>query len=406
MEPSVSFIALFMLGLGLFSSQAFDIEIKDASNQTCINASLMVNFTIQYETSTNQFKNVTSEIPSKVTTTGSHCGGEGEDPLLLVGFGNNYTWSLNFTKNDTMYRGSVLTFTYNTNDTDLFPDALRKGLLMSTTTFLDPIPLNTTYKCNHIEVIPATNVVQQFWDVKLQAFVQNGVSVRDIICDADKPSPSPTPKPTTHPTESPTPAPKPVDKPITGNYSVSNATGICLLAHMGLQVNATVIVEGKSVWMPFNIDPNTTRSSGSCSNETSVLKLTDNSTTIEFLFAIKNNHFFLQEVNITLTNGSGSVSKVNNNLTSWEASLGSSYLCHKEQVVSVSEDVSINTFDVWVQPFGLQSDKFSTAEDCFADQNFTVPIVVGAALCVLVILVTVAYFIGRKKHQSAGYENF
>lgn len=46
------------------------------------------------------------------------------------------------------------------------------------------------------------------------------------------------------------------------------------------------------------------------------------------------------------------------------------------------------------------------AEDCTADQNFTVPIVVGAALGALVILVMVAYFIGRRNRRSAGYEHF
>lgn len=46
------------------------------------------------------------------------------------------------------------------------------------------------------------------------------------------------------------------------------------------------------------------------------------------------------------------------------------------------------------------------AEDCFADQNFTVPIVVGAALGALIVLVMVAYFIGRRNRRSAGYEHF
>lgn len=47
------------------------------------------------------------------------------------------------------------------------------------------------------------------------------------------------------------------------------------------------------------------------------------------------------------------------------------------------------------------------AEDCLADTgNVLVPIVVGAALAVLVVIVLVAYFIGRKGNQGTGYRSF
>lgn len=46
------------------------------------------------------------------------------------------------------------------------------------------------------------------------------------------------------------------------------------------------------------------------------------------------------------------------------------------------------------------------AQDCSADDdNFLVPIVVGAALAGVLILVLLAYFIGLKRHH-AGYEQF
>lgn len=49
----------------------------------------------------------------------------------------------------------------------------------------------------------------------------------------------------------------------------------------------------------------------------------------------------------------------------------------------------------------------SPAEDCLADgESYIVPIAVGAALAVLIVIVLVAYFIGRKKSQSSGYESF
>lgn len=51
-----------------------------------------------------------------------------------------------------------------------------------------------------------------------------------------------------------------------------------------------------------------------------------------------------------------------NNLSLWEASVKNSYLCHKEQLIKVSEDLSVNTFDVRVQPFGVRNATFSTGK--------------------------------------------
>ena len=46
------------------------------------------------------------------------------------------------------------------------------------------------------------------------------------------------------------------------------------------------------------------------------------------------------------------------------------------------------------------------AQDCSADEdNFLVPIVVGAALAGVLILVLLAYCIGLKRHHT-GYEQF
>uniref|UniRef100_A0A803JZR6 Lysosome-associated membrane glycoprotein 2 n=1 Tax=Xenopus tropicalis TaxID=8364 RepID=A0A803JZR6_XENTR len=404
--PGVTKALLCFLGPILMGAMAFDVEIKDDKNATCIYAKLSVNVTVQYETNTSSTKNVTFSVPSEVTTNGSSCGSNGKAPILVINFGNGHSWSLNFTRNDSMYSGGALIFTYNTNDSTLFPDALKEGLISSTAAFLGPIPLNSTYKCISSEVVVSENVTQIISDVKLEAFMQNGTLGKEVSCDADKPSPTPTTNPsTTASTTTPTPTSKPLDNPTTGNYSVSDVNGTCLLASMGLQINTSLLSEGKNIWTAFNIDPTAMSKNGTCSNQTGTLILTDNSTVIEFTLALKNkNHFYLKEVNVALINGSASSTRQNQNLSAWEASVGSSYMCHKEQQIKVSEDLVINSFDVRVQLFGVKNETFATAEECFAEQNFIVPIVVGAALGALVILVTVAYFIGRRKQHSAGYE--
>lgn len=50
---------------------------------------------------------------------------------------------------------------------------------------------------------------------------------------------------------------------------------------------------------------------------------------------------------------------------------------------------------------------FYLAEECQADgESFLVPIAVGVALLVLILIVLLAYFIGRKKNMATGYESF
>lgn len=58
--------------------------------------------------------------------------------------------------------------------------------------------------------------------------------------------------------------------------------------------------------------------------------------------------------------------------------------------------------------FSPHSLSLFSAEDCVADEpdNFIVPIAVGVALAVLIIIVLLAYLIGRKRSQMSGYEQF
>ncbi|KAM5146074.1 lysosome-associated membrane glycoprotein 2 isoform 2-T2 [Mantella aurantiaca] len=420
-------VTLCLLGLGLFSTNAFEVEIKDDSNKTCIYASMSIRFTIQYETSDGTSKNVTYAAPDKVTTEGSTCG---EVPLLNVHFGDGYLWSLNFTKNDEEYRGSVLSFTYNASDSTLFPDAKTKGLVTSATdkNIFVPIPLKEVYKCVHDDTVTAEHVVQLYRNVTLQAYIDNSTLGKDFHCTADTPTPVPTTHiPTTHitttastantttantttasttPTTTAKPTPKPVDKPAVGNYTLYNGTEPCLLASMGLQLNVSQQVEGKHIWIARNIDPNNTASSGSCGNETAFLRLMDNTTAtiVEFYFLTKKNKFHLQEVNVTLHNGSGTKYRTNVNLSFWEASVGNAYLCRKEQLITVSEDLLINTFDVKVQPFSIHNGTYGTASECHLDDDsILIPIIVGAALSGLIVIIVIAYLIGRRK-TYAGYQ--
>ncbi|EDL29017.1 lysosomal membrane glycoprotein 2, isoform CRA_c [Mus musculus] len=184
-----------------------------------------------------------------------------------------------------------------------------------------------------------------------------------------------------------------------------NGNTTCLLATMGLQLNITE----EKVPFIFNINPATTNFTGSCQPQSAQLRLNNSQIKyLDFIFAVKNEkRFYLKEVNVYMYLANGSAFNISNkNLSFWDAPLGSSYMCNKEQVLSVSRAFQINTFNLKVQPFNVTKGQYSTAQDCSADEdNFLVPIAVGAALGGVLILVLLAYFIGLKRHHT-GYEQF
>lgn len=140
---------------------------------------------------------------------------------------------------------------------------------------------------------------------------------------------------------------------------------------------------------------------------------------------------------ISLSSPAEPVSFSNRSLDYLRGTLGHSYMCREEQTLSVAPELSINTFQVQLQPFGLKGDQFGagkhshqtesdknvhplilhwcapsflslhvyrSAEECQLDEDdMLIPIIVGAALAGLVLVVLLAYLIGRKR-SHAGYQ--
>ncbi|XP_057573439.1 lysosome-associated membrane glycoprotein 2 isoform X2 [Hippopotamus amphibius kiboko] len=389
---------------GAVSSYALELNLTDSEKATCLYAKWQMNITIRYETTDKHNKTVTISDFGAATYNGSSCGDDQNGPKIAVQFGSGFSWIVNFTKMIiSAYSVDTISFSYNTNDNTTFPDAEEKGVF----TVFDPvalrIPLNNIFRCSSLSTLEKSNVVQHYWDVHVQAFVQNGtVSTKELLCDKDKTLTTVKPIiPTTGP--SPTTKPSPKEKPKIGSYSVVNSNGTCLLATMGLQLNIT----HDKVASVININPNQTEYTGSCHPQTALLSLS--STTIkylDFVFAVKNeNRFYLKEVNVSMYLFNGTVFSIaNNNLSYWDAPLGSSYMCNKEQTVSVSGLFQINTFDLRVQPFNVMEGKYSTAQECSLDDDtILIPIIVGAGLSGLIIVIVIAYLIGRRK-SYAGYQ--
>lgn len=94
-------------------------------------------------------------------------------------------------------------------------------------------------------------------------------------------------------------------------------------------------------------------------------------------------------------------------LTDFSANKDNSYKCTSETSIKLSDAVKVKFSNYWVQPFSDGSKKdYDTAVECPSDITNTsklVPIIVGSSLAVLVVLVLVAYLIGKRKHRP-GYQ--
>ncbi|XP_042626171.1 lysosome-associated membrane glycoprotein 2 isoform X2 [Cyprinus carpio] len=208
------------------------------------------------------------------------------------------------------------------------------------------------------------------------------------------------------PTTAHTNSSPPVPNPTVGNYSVKsdNAT-VCLLAKMGLQFSFKM--SENASFQTLNLDPNVTEVSGTCGSggNDSSLVLKSEEITVHLVFTNVSQKFRLHALMLSVNLANGNVFNAsNNNLSLWEASVGSSYMCKKEQSYNITDKLTIHTFELQVQPFAVQNNKFNTAHECSMDDtSLLIPIIVGAALAGLIFIVVIAYVIGRRR-TYVGYQ--
>ncbi|XP_029367857.1 lysosome-associated membrane glycoprotein 2 [Echeneis naucrates] len=416
MSRHATLVLFLACGAVFHLSHGVEVNVTDAGGKLCLYAKMMVNFSVSYELANKENKTVKFELPNGATKDGSKC--EAKDSTLKLNFGDGHSLSMNFTKNGETYQADAINFFYNLNDSSLFPDSLSNetvNVVMKPQ--ITNIGMDTCYSCNSDDLIQAKNVNMTLWNVLIQAFVSNGSRSQTITsCKAD--TPTTTVPPTTHatstttvapvtnittpappPTTTPTPPPTP---PPTGKYSVKTGNStVCLLATFGLRIG---FKQGER-YQEMNLEPNVTKYTGSCGVNSSELQLMSNTMTISFTFTNDTKKFWLHALNVTANTSSGAVfNQGNTSLSLWEAAVGSSYLCNKEQNYTITDLLTLYTFNLQVQPVEVKKNDFSTAHECSLDDtSILIPIIVGAALAGLILIVVIAYVIGRRK-TYVGYQ--
>ncbi|XP_050968097.1 lysosome-associated membrane glycoprotein 1a [Labeo rohita] len=395
----------------VFAAHAVTFEVMDG-NSTCIKADLNASFSITYNT-TNGTRVAGFALPSSASVgNGSSCGGREVPPELLVSFGAGHALALVFSSDGRLYRVANLSLQYNLSDTSTFPQSSGTGLVTVMTNVSDiTARLNSTYRCvSSTTVSLSAGVSITLSDVRMEAYMNGAnLSTDESVCSADLPvtTAAPTQSPRTTAAPSPTPPPAPER----GNYTLTNGNGTaCLLALMGLQLNVTHLSKSlnKTVSEVVNLRPNRTTASGSCGVELATLVLTEELTNLTFTFALNSTtrKFYLSAVNVSAfwPDMTDRFAEGNASLDLLQCSVGRSYMCSAQQTLTVLPTFSINTFRLQLQPFNITANRFSAAEECRMDQeNMLIPIIVGAALAGLVLIVLIAYLIGRKR-THAGYQ--
>uniref|UniRef100_A0A096MEU3 Lysosomal-associated membrane protein 2 n=1 Tax=Poecilia formosa TaxID=48698 RepID=A0A096MEU3_POEFO len=395
----------------LVLSHGIEVEVKN-DDKLCLYANLTVSFSVTYEIADNKNKTVSFELPANASSKGSQCNDT--NSILKLSFLDGHSWSVNFSLKDKNYQADTMTFVYNLNDSKVFPDSSsNETVTVTTKPDITDVGVNTSYSCKSKDTLVASlQANMTLSDVLIQAFIVGGNRSKNLTtCPADTPV-TPTP---THVTNATTVAPvtnATTVAPVTnvGNYSIrhdANSTA-CLLANFGLRIGFT---QNKAIKFLFSLNELTTNFSLSCETFSEIREKTRicSAKTKYQVFLVKTKQedtkkFRLHAVNVTINSSSGVFAQSSANLSLWEAAVGSSYMCNKEQNFTITSLLSFYTFSLHVQPFGVKNGLYSTAHECSLDDpSILIPIIVGAALAGLILIVVIAYVIGRRK-THAGYQ--
>jgi lysosomal-associated membrane protein 1/2 len=236
-------------------------------------------------------------------------------------------------------------------------------------------------------------------------------------------------------TTAPTP---PSDKPVTGNWnytaSTTNGTATyCIISHMAVLMTFNYTkTDNKTAVVKYAIPANAAVT-GACgfNGSKAYIELTffedwtlqldfKNETTkkyaiekITLSYSVHDKYF----PNITSTDNKTAEAMLMNQ-TIGEAPLGNVYSCKSEELLKdftftpgtnvflqamTMSDVKLSAYqNVTTKDDGYTLDYYYCADDSAV--NNLVPIIVGAALAGLVLIVLIAYLIGRKRRQT-GYES-
>jgi len=251
-------------------------------------------------------------------------------------------------------------------------------------------------------------------------------STEGPITTSSTTTPAPT-TPTIAPSTSTTPAPIPVPAvlplPAAIEYQVKDGNNSCILATFAAQFNIPYNqTNTQSVIGYLNVDNAVVDPSTKCDWNATSLDLKINFENNYMVLSFKNDGTkrWVHQLVLTYTPSNATIfpghphpdvpkTETYSNLTLFSALGEKSYFCTAgEQATSDVDNVKAKFANVNVDAFRPQNAgmNYREKQDCVNDDvSDLVPIAVGIALLALVVIVLIAYFIGRRRSRRLAYQS-
>merc|ERR1712071_659086 len=237
-----------------------------------------------------------------------------------------------------------------------------------------------------------------------------------------------TEAPTTPSPPKPSPTPNPPN-PATGTWSVTDAdTNVtCIIVKMSSSFVVSYTTEDKLEKNATLRMPSNATSTGTCKENQSITLswISEEEKTNEFTLEFSSHNkeqqnettaqFGLAKISVKLYTDAAHFPNASLpsvlNASLYYTNVNNSYRCSTEAVVPLAGETKayLHLSKVQMEAYRTQTDdKFNSAVDCAADGVVTsdiVPIAVGCALAALVVVVLIAYLIGRRRARQRGYQS-
>uniref|UniRef100_A0A224XPI8 Lysosome-associated membrane glycoprotein 5 n=1 Tax=Panstrongylus lignarius TaxID=156445 RepID=A0A224XPI8_9HEMI len=221
-----------------------------------------------------------------------------------------------------------------------------------------------------------------------------------------KTPPITTPSTTVVPTVSSTTLVPTTTAPKPEQWVVSQNGTVCIIAKMDIKLNLKFDVHSKDISVKV---PKDARVNGSCGLGEQSMVLTWGKNNLTFLFKANEtlDKYHLDTVAVFINTGNDTVQQTDGNITMFETALNHSYSCSYSDPLKFTknnETIEFTFSNIELAAFRKDnSTSFLNVSACPPDTPDIVPIVVGCALTVLVIVVLIAYLYGRRRTQARGY---
>ncbi|KAG7463528.1 hypothetical protein MATL_G00177530 [Megalops atlanticus] len=351
--------------------QGVTLEVKEG-NSTCIKAELSALFSVVYNVA-NGTRTAFVPLPDTATVgSRSSCSGGSGTAWLVASFGWGHSLSFSFSRDSSLYRVDSVTLQYNLSDSATYPGSSSTGLVTVATASTGILAgINTTYRCETASPVSLGGVTVIFSDMRMEAYIPGrDLSANETICTADY---------------------------------INNVAAL----KMSLNLTYTSTSLNKTVQQLVNLQPRQTKNTGLCEENSATLWLLEKCTNLSFSFTLNStsSKYYLSGIAVSAAwpDMREPFSGSNRSLEYLQGLLGHSYMCSAEQTLSVVPGFSLNTFQVQLQPFGVNGEQFGSAEECQLDEDhMLIPIIVGAAMAGLALIVLIVYL--SRKSSYSGYE--